>query len=68
MVVIGSAASDNSTIWGDLLVAAFGALVAAGLLWGIGYQLTYVWEDRRRRRESDLAAMETFYRLYRSIP
>lgn len=64
MIEIGAAASDNSTIWGDLLVAAFGALVAAGLLWVVGYRLTFVWEDRKRRRESDLAAVATFYRLY----
>jgi len=64
MIEIGAAASDNSTIWGDLLVAAFGALLAAGLLWFVGSRLTFVWEDRKRRRESDLAAMETFYRLY----
>ena len=64
MIEIGAAASDNSTIWGDLLVAAFGALVAAGLLWFVGYRLTFVWEDRKRRRESDLAAVATFYRLY----
>src|SRR3954463_10798929 len=64
MIQIGAAASDNSTIWGNLLVAAFGALLAAGLLWGVGYRLTFVWEDRKRRRESDIAAVETFYRLY----
>jgi hypothetical protein len=30
----------------------------------VGYRLTFVWEDRKRRCESDLAAVETFYRLY----
>ena len=64
MIEIAAATSDNSTIWGDLAVAAFGALVAALLLWGVGYRLTFMWEDRKRRRELDLAAVETFYRLY----
>jgi hypothetical protein len=64
MIGIEAAASDNSTILGDLLVAVVGALFAAALLWFVGYQLTFVWEDRKRRRESDLAAVETFYRLY----
>jgi len=47
-----------------LTVALFTVLVGSILAWLIGTQVTYLWDDQKRRRESDLAAVATFYRLY----
>ena len=38
--------------------------MASLLAWVVGTQVSYVWDERRRRRESDLAALAAFYRLY----
>jgi hypothetical protein len=48
----------------SLFKAAFGALIASALAWIIGTRITYYWDDLKRRRESDLAARNEFYRVY----
>jgi hypothetical protein len=47
-----------------LLIAAFTAIIGSLLAWVIGSHVAYRWDDRRRRRESDLAALATFYKTY----
>jgi hypothetical protein len=47
-----------------LIIALFTALVGSLLAWVLGTQVSYVWDERRRRRESDLAALASFYKLY----
>jgi hypothetical protein len=47
-----------------LAIALFTAVIGSALAWLVGTQVSYVWDERRRRRESDLAALSTFYRLY----
>jgi membrane protein YqaA with SNARE-associated domain len=47
-----------------LIVALFTALVGSLLAWVVGTQVSYRWDDRKRRREADLAAATTFYQLY----
>ncbi|MEV6041156.1 hypothetical protein AB0L65_59350 [Nonomuraea sp. NPDC052116] len=42
-------------------------VLASGLAWLIGSQITYRWDDVKRRRELDLAAVESFYRAYGSF-
>lgn len=53
-----------STLESGLLIALFTAVVGSLLAWVVGTQVTYLWDDQKRRRESDLAAVATFYRLY----
>jgi len=43
-----------------LIIVLFGSVLA----WGVGNAVSYVWDERRRRRESDLAALATFYQVY----
>lgn len=47
-----------------LIIALFTAVLGSVLAWVVGTQVSYVWDERRRRRESDLAALATFYKLY----
>lgn len=47
-----------------LIIALFTAVVGSLLAWVVGTQVSYVWDERRRRRESDLAALASFYQLY----
>jgi hypothetical protein len=47
-----------------LIIALFTAVVGSVLAWLVGTEVSYVWDERRRRRESDLAALATFYRHY----
>ena len=54
MFVLASKLTD------DLIVAGVSLLLAAS----VGSLLAYIWDDLRRRREGDLAALETFYRTY----
>lgn len=58
------AAISGSSLAETLIVALFTALIGSLLLWFVGHQLTYRWEDRKRLRESDLAALASFYHLY----
>jgi hypothetical protein len=51
-------------MWNILIPTLLTTLFGAGLAWLVGTQVSYVWDERRRRRESDLAALATFYRLY----
>jgi len=51
-------------MWNILISTLVTTLFGAGLAWLVGTQVSYVWDERRRRRESDLAALATFYRLY----
>lgn len=55
--------SGSSVVQG-LLVALGTALFGAALAYGIGVQVTERWDERKRRREADLAALADFYRLY----
>jgi hypothetical protein len=55
--------SGSSVVQG-LLVALGTALIGAALAYGIGVQVTERWDERKRRREADLAALAEFYRLY----
>jgi len=47
-----------------LIIASFTAVVGSVLAWVVGTSVSYVWDERRRRRESDLTALATFYQLY----
>jgi hypothetical protein len=47
-----------------LIIALSTAVVGSILAWVVGTEVSYVWDERRRRRESDLAALATFYKLY----
>jgi hypothetical protein len=47
-----------------LIIALFTVVLGSVLAWVVGTQVSYVWDERRRRRESDLAALATFYQLY----
>jgi hypothetical protein len=47
-----------------LLIAAFTAVVGSLLAWLIGMRVSYGWDERKRRRESDLAARAAFYENY----
>src|SRR6266849_7158940 len=51
-------------MWDKLLPTLITTLFGAGLVWLVGTQVSYFWDERRRRRESDLTALATFYRLY----
>lgn len=49
----------------DTIIAAIVTVVATSLLaWLIGTRVSYGWDEVKRRRESDLAALESFYRFY----
>jgi hypothetical protein len=52
------------TLGDDLVVALATAGVGALLAYGVGMRIAYAWDDRRRRREADLAALATFYATY----
>jgi hypothetical protein len=56
--------SDVSGFSQGLITALFTAVVGSALAWLVGTQVSYNWDERRRRRESDLAALAAFYRLY----
>ena len=62
--MIQLAVASESSLGDDLIVALFSAVIAVVLLGLVGYRLAYYWDNQRRLRESDLAAVETFYRLY----
>lgn len=47
-----------------LIADTWKILFAAGLAWLVGARVAYIWDDRKRRRESDLAALNDFYRAY----
>ncbi|GAA3077375.1 hypothetical protein [Streptosporangium carneum] len=49
------------------MIELLAVLLASGLAWLIGSQITYRWDDVKRRRELDLAAVESFYRAYGSF-
>ena len=49
---------------GGLVIAVFTAITGSALAWVIGTQVTYRWDERRRRREGDLAALTAFYTTY----
>jgi hypothetical protein len=59
-----AAAAEGSSLGDDLIVALFTAIAGAAVLAIIGYRVAYYWDDRKRIRESDLAALAAFYRLY----
>src|SRR5690348_1247361 len=47
------------------IVAAFISVVLTSLLaWFIGTRVSYGWDEVKRQRESDLAAVQSFYRCY----
>jgi hypothetical protein len=49
----------------DTIIAAIITVVTTTLLaWLIGTRISYGWDEVKRRRESDLAALESFYRCY----
>src|SRR5713226_7399393 len=47
-----------------IVIVLFTALVGSALAWVVGAQVSYFWDDRRRKRDSDLTAMSSFYKLY----
>ena len=53
-----------ASLWQGLIVVLFGSLVASGLAWVVGSRLTYMWDERKRRRENDLAALASFHQVY----
>jgi hypothetical protein len=62
--MIFQAAVSGSSILQALLVALFTALIGAVLAYVVGVRVTARWDERKRRREADLAALAEFYRLY----
>jgi len=48
----------------DAGVAVIQVVVGAVAAWVIGTRVAYAWDDHKRRRESDLAALTEFYRAY----
>lgn len=50
-----------ATSLGEQLIVV---VVSAALALSVGGLVAYIWDDLRRRREGDLAAVETFYRTY----
>jgi hypothetical protein len=61
---MGVIAAGGASLTHDLVVALSAVALGSLLAWGIGTQVAYVWDERRRRREADLAALAAFYRLY----
>jgi hypothetical protein len=59
-----SSVIDAAAVAQGLLIALFSAVVGSILAWFIGNEISYRWDERRRRRESDFAAVQTFYRAY----
>jgi hypothetical protein len=53
-----------SSLTADLVKIVVGAAVASGLAWLVGNRVGYRWDEIKRRRESDLAARDEFYRVY----
>jgi hypothetical protein len=53
-----------SSLTADLVKIVVGAAVASGLAWLVGNRVAYRWDEIKRRRESDLAARDEFYRVY----
>ena len=39
-------------------------VLTSALAWLVGTQITYIWDDAKRRRELDLAAVADFYKCY----
>jgi hypothetical protein len=54
----------TSDLGADLLKVLFGAVVASALAWLVGTRIGYKWDEIKRRRESDRAALDEFYRVY----
>src|SRR5713226_9202117 len=53
-----------SSLAQGLIIALSTVMIGSVLAWVVGTQVTYLWDDQKRRRESDLAALATFYRSY----
>ncbi len=53
-----------SSLSQGLIIALSTVMIGSVLAWVVGTQVTYLWDDQKRRRESDLAALATFYRSY----
>jgi phage terminase small subunit len=47
-----------------LFLSAFTVVLGSLLAWIVGKRVTEVWDERRRRRESDLTALAMFYQAY----
>jgi hypothetical protein len=47
-----------------LIADSWKILFAAALAWLVGTRVAYLWDERKRRRESDLEALNGFYRAY----
>lgn len=43
------------------------AVTTLGLTWIVGARFTTAWNIRQKKKESDLAAAQEFYRLYREF-
>ncbi len=50
-----------------LIIALFTAAVGSALAWLVGTQVSYNWDERRRRRESDKGAVNTWRRSIDSM-
>ena len=48
----------------DLAVALVSVLATSVLAWIVGVRVTHRWDEARRRRESDMAALQAFYAAY----
>jgi hypothetical protein len=58
------AAISLSSVGEKAIVALLAALFSSVLLWVVGKRVAYHWDERKRLREGDLAALATFYKLY----
>jgi hypothetical protein len=52
---------------GQGLIALFTVVLGSLLAWLVGAQVSYFWDERRRRRESDLATLATFLPTLRGV-
>jgi hypothetical protein len=64
MYALQSAVAAAPNLGDELIKLAFGGILAFLVAWFVAAPIAYGWDDLRRRRESDLAARNEFYRVY----
>lgn len=48
----------------EVIAAVVSVALTSLLAWFIGTRVSYGWDEVKRQRESDLAALQSFYRCY----
>src|SRR5215472_7594815 len=49
---------------GEIVAALVSVVLASLLAWFVGTRVSYGWDEVKRQREYDLAAVQSFYRCY----